>query len=100
MKQNKTKYIFPFLICVFMISACSDFLDTEQMGVISQNDFYQTDDEVTEALYGVYDKIQSENSPTFQFKVLLSDNALAGGGGRGDNSYGEELDDKPIETSW
>jgi len=99
MESKKFKYKFLFLISIFMISGCSDFLDTEQMGVTTQADFYQTDDEVTEALYGIYDKVQSENLSTFQFKTLLSDDALAGGGGRGDNSWGEELDEFTFGSS-
>lgn len=99
MKSNKFKYKFVFLLSVFMISGCSDFLDTEQMGVTTQDDFYQTDDEVTEALYGIYDKVQSENLPTFMFKTLLSDEAFAGGGGRGDNFWGEELNEFTFGSS-
>ena len=37
--------------------------------------------------------MQSSDLNTFQFKNLLSDDAMAGGGGRGDNNQGEELDE-------
>jgi len=92
-------YTILFLIGIFLFPGCSDFLDTKQMGVTSQDDFYQTDEEVTEGLYGIYDKVQSGNINTFQFKLMLSDDAMAGGGGRGDNYYGEELDEFTFGSS-
>ena len=79
-----------FTLCT---ASCSDFLDTEQRGVTTQESFYKTDAEVTEALYAIYNKMQSSDLNTFQFKNLLSDDAMAGGGGRGDNNQGEELDE-------
>ena len=79
-----------FTLCT---ARCSDFLDTEQRGVTTQESFYKTDAEVTEALYAIYNKMQSSDLNTFQFKNLLSDDAMAGGGGRGDNNQGEELDE-------
>ncbi|WP_303922469.1 RagB/SusD family nutrient uptake outer membrane protein [Draconibacterium sediminis] len=94
------KYIYGlFLIGIFLLPGCEDFLDTTQMGVTSQNDFYNTDEEVTQALYAIYDKIQSDNVNTFQLKNMLSDDALAGGGGRGDNSWGEKLDEYAYGTN-
>ena len=98
--KRKNIYTILFLISIFLFSGCSDFLDTKQMGVTTQDDFYQTDAEVTEGLYGIYDKVQSENfSQEFQFKLELSDDALAGGGGRNDNFWGEELDEFTFGTS-
>ena len=79
-----------FTLCT---ASCSDFLDTEQRGVTTQESFYKTDAEVTEALYAIYNKMQSSDLNTFQFKNLLSDDAMAGGGGRGDNNQGEDLDE-------
>lgn len=94
------KYIYGlFLISIFLLPGCEDYLDTTQMGVTSQDDFYNTDAEVTQALYAIYDKIQSDNLNTFQFKNMLSDDALAGGGGRGDNSWGERLDEYTYGTN-
>ncbi len=98
--KRKNIYTILFLISIFLFSGCSDFLDTKQMGVTTQDDFYQTDAEVTEGLYGIYDKVQSENfGQEFQFKLELSDDALAGGGGRNDNFWGEELDEFTFGTS-
>lgn len=99
MKLKNLKYSSFFLACTLLFFSCSEFLDTEQLGVTTQEEFYQTDKDVTEALYGIYDKVQSENLSTFQFKTLLSDDALAGGGGRGDNLNGEELDEFTFDAS-
>lgn len=82
-----------FLLTSILLAACSDFLDTEQRGVTPQEGFYHTDAEVTEALYAIYNKVQSNDLNNFQVKNLLSDDAMGGGGGRGDNSQGEELDE-------
>jgi tetratricopeptide (TPR) repeat protein len=79
---------------------CSDFLDTEQRGVTSKDDFYKTDQDTEQALYAIYDKLQHASGwgttysrDAFQFKMVLADDAVAGGGGRGDNYAGEELDE-------
>jgi len=93
MNTKKIKYILLSLVTIFFTTGCSDFLDTEQRGVTTQENFYNTDAEVTEALYAIYNKMQSSDLNTFQFKNLLSDDAMGGGGGRGDNSQGEELDE-------
>lgn len=84
---------FLVLLCALTGTGCSDFLDTEQRGVTTQESFYKTDKDATEALYAIYNKVQSYDLDFFQFKNLLSDDAIAGGGGRGDNSGGEELDE-------
>jgi tetratricopeptide (TPR) repeat protein len=84
---------------MFGVVGCSDYLDTQQRGVTTQDAFYKTDAEAEEALYAIYNKMQSGDLNTFQFKNLLSDDAMAGGGGRGDNSQGEELDEFRFGTS-
>jgi tetratricopeptide (TPR) repeat protein len=95
--MKRVKYALFSLVCL-IAAGCSDFLDTEQRGVTSIDDFYQTDQDAEQALYAVYDKLQHTGSTTlsrdfFQWKMLLSDDAVAGGGGRGDNYMGEELDE-------
>jgi hypothetical protein len=90
--------------CLLSGTSCSDFLNTEQRGVTAIEDFYKTDQDAEQALYAVYDKLQHygatarerdyySSSEYFQFKMVLSDDALAGGGARGDNYAGEELDE-------
>ncbi len=94
------KYIYGlFLISIFVFPGCDDYMDTTQMGVTSQDDFYNTDTEATQALYAIYDKMQSGDLNTFRFKTVLSDDALAGGGGRGDNVDSENLNEYTYGTN-
>lgn len=99
MKTNILKYSLLAFGVWMSMSGCNDFLDTEQPGVTSQEDFYQTDDEALQALYAIYDKLQSQALYTFEYKNLLSDDAQAGGGSRSDNTYGNELNEFTISTS-
>ena len=96
--MKRVKYILFSLALLLLAGGCSDFLDTEQRGVTSIDDFYTTDQDAEQALYAVYDKMQHTTSTTlsrdfFQWKMVLADDAAAGGGGRGDNYMGEELDE-------
>lgn len=91
--MKKINHIYRILVLTGLIltAGCSDFMDTKQMGVVSMDDFYQNDKEVTDGLYAIYDKIQSQSLNTFQFTNLLSDDMLPGGASRGVNVWGEEL---------
>ncbi|MDR2388290.1 MAG: RagB/SusD family nutrient uptake outer membrane protein [Tannerellaceae bacterium] len=96
--MKSVKYILFSLASLMLSAGCSDFLNTEQRGVTSLEDFYQTDLDAEQALYAVYDKMQRSGEGTpgrdfFQWKIVLSDDAVAGGGGRGDNYTAEELDE-------
>jgi len=73
------------------MTGCSDFLDTEQRGVIPQDDFYKTDADALAAVYAIYDSLQ-EGEP-FLFKNFISDDANVGGGARGDNFGYEEMNE-------
>ena len=93
MKLKYIKFGLLILAGALINTGCSDFLDTEQRGVTSQDNFYKTDAEINQGLMAIYDGLQSDNVTTFQFKNLLSDDAIGGGGGRGDNRWGEEMDE-------
>ena len=99
MKTNILKYGLLAIVAGMVMSGCDDFLDTEQLGVTSQDDFYQTDDEALEALYGVYDKLQADQVSNFQYKNVLSDDGQAGGASRSDNSDGNQLNEFTISPS-
>ncbi|MCI1648643.1 MAG: RagB/SusD family nutrient uptake outer membrane protein [Bacteroides sp.] len=83
----------------WMATGCDDFLNTTERGVTSQEDFYKTDAEAEQAVFAIYDMLQSENLSTFEYKNILSDDAQAGGGGRSDNSDGNELNEFDIAAS-
>ena len=89
-----TRFVLGVLLSATTITACSNFLDTEQLGVTTQEAFYKTDQDATEALYAIYNKWQSNSLSFFQFRNLLSDDVIGGGGSRGDNSQGEEIADE------
>lgn len=99
MKFNTIKFGLLILVGTLSGIGCSDFLDTTQRGVTSQDDFYITDNDVLQGMYGIYDNLQSDNVSTFQFKNLLSDDAIGGGGGRGDNTWGEQIDEFTFGSS-
>ena len=100
MRTNLLKYSVLFCAALAMpLTSCSDFLDTTQRGVTSQEDFYQTDTEARQALFAIYDKLQSEALYSFEYKNILSDDAQAGGGSRSDDTYGNELNEFTISPS-
>lgn len=65
MATKAIKYIISLIFSIIFMASCSDFLDTEQRGVTTQEAFYKTDAEVTEALFAIYDKMQSYDFTTF-----------------------------------
>jgi len=85
------------VLSLFGIS-CSDFLDTEQRGVTSQDNFYKTEAEAEQAVYAIYDRLQLLSVSTFRFNNTLSDDTQGGGGGTGD-PVGLELDRFNISSS-
>lgn len=91
--KNIIRFSLSLCAALLVLVSCDDFLDTTQKGVSSQEDFYKTDTQVEQALYAIYDKVQSDALITFEFKNLLSDDAQAGGGSRSDNSSGNELNE-------
>ena len=101
MKTNLLKYGLMVALAWMSVTSCSDFMDTTQPGVTSQENFYQTDDEALQALYAIYDKVQYQQLClyTFEMKNLLSDDAQAGGGSRSDNSQGNELNEFTFSAS-
>lgn len=82
------------LLCMFL-PACEDFLDNEQHGVYTYENFYKTDEEAEQALAAIY--AYYSNSGTYYniwfLKNLLSDDFWCGGGGRGDNAQNEQLNE-------
>jgi len=90
MKSILEKYKIVRILALFgLISfGCSEsLLEYDQRGVQTKESFYKTDTQALEALMAVFDQWQGGTSMTFFYNnVALSDEAYAGGGGRGDNS--------------
>ncbi len=76
------KYI-NILIVLFIISSCSDFLNTEPLTSKVNTNFYQTHEDVNQALIGIYSVLNPGTSQMHSFFIseLLSDDRFAGGGG-------------------
>ncbi len=84
MKYNFSKIF--ILIVLFAFGCSEDFLEYDQRGVQTVESFYQTDDQVFEALMAVFDEWQGGMGFNYLYmQQALSDEAYAGGGARGDN---------------
>ena len=85
-----------------MATACEDKLDEDQKGVISYENFYQTDDDAQNALNGMYDvfaqamtnanNVGSQNAMFFTFN-LCGDDLYAAGEFYGDNDFMSQLNE-------
>lgn len=97
----KTKYIYTLLVgCIALMTvSCEDKLDIEQNGNLgSSEDYYQTDDEALSAAAQMYGSWRSSFYSWWYLKNLLADDVWCGGGGRGDNSEMEELNEYTYGT--
>jgi starch-binding outer membrane protein, SusD/RagB family len=90
-----TKYI--LLICLIAalvwFSSCEDKLDIAQQGVTTLDNFYQTDEDATQALTAIYTQWRDNQFNIFFLKNLLADDVYCGGGARGDNAAFEEINE-------
>lgn len=85
-----------------MATACEDKLDEDQKGVISYENFYQTDDDAQNALNGMYDvfaqamtnanNVGIQNAMFFTFN-LCGDDLYAAGEFYGDNDFMSQLNE-------
>lgn len=91
----KTKYIFFLIIftCLLGFWSCEDRLEIAQPGTTAVEDFYKTDTDANEAIAAVYAQLRSTYYNWFMLQNFLSDDIFCGGGGRGDNSSYEQLNE-------
>ena len=94
MNMKKLNYIFPILLAaIVMFSSCSEEkLEIAQKGVVSIDDFYQTDDHAEQALVAMYADLATNIGgndgiyvPYNIFFNYPADNVLAAGNFYGDN---------------
>lgn len=91
----KTRYILLSFTILFagLFTSCEDTLNIKQHGSASFETFYQTDEEAEEAITAVYAKFAGIHYNCYFLKNMLSDDFWSGGGGRGDNSDHEKLNE-------
>lgn len=107
MKRNIVIRTIGIMLALALSAGCDSFLDTEQKGVTTQQNFYQTDEEAEQAVYAIYKKLRSGDEALglmhtvylFVYKNILSDDAQAGGTSRSDNTYGNEMNEFLISPS-
>ncbi len=94
--------LYPILgLCAAMfLGGCEDRLDIEQKGVISADDFYQTDDDAQNALNNLYQcfayHIAGNEGIYVALPVLFNeagDDMLAAGNMYGDNDFGAQINE-------
>lgn len=97
----KTRYIYVVLLGLLAVfaTACEDRLDIPKHGNMgSQHDFYKTDADAMQALASLYNSWGGNYFNWFFTKNLLADDVWTGGGGRGDNSDMERLNEYTFDT--
>jgi hypothetical protein len=97
----KSKYLYPLLALVLLLSStgCSNDLNLDEHGVLSYDTYYKTDEEAESAVTSCYLKMRSMEYNYKLIKNMLSDDFWAGGGGRGDNSELEGLNEFTFDAS-
>lgn len=91
----KTKYIciLGVILSLLDFSSCDKSLDNPQQGVTTASDFYKTDEDAVQAIAAVYSAWRGLAFNNFFLKNVLSDDVIAGGGSRGDNTFMEQLNE-------
>lgn len=93
--------IYSLLLAVAVLFAnCENRLDIPKHGNMGgQDDFYQTDEQVEQAVASMYSKIKGLYFTWFFVNNLLSDDAWCGGGSRGDNNSMEQLNEYTFDSA-
>lgn len=82
MKNFKIKYLV-LLAGIFMFNSCSkDYLDVQPKGTTLEDNFYQNEDDATEALIAIYDQVGGTSGGyinKFTATISASDDHYAGG---------------------
>ncbi len=90
----KRIYTYILLISVIFFTACENLLDdVDHQGATSVENFYKTDDDAEQAIAAVYVQWRSIYFVDFFLKNLLSDDMIAGGGSRGDQTNYEGVNE-------
>lgn len=95
----KKIYFIILAFAAFIFNSCEKSLDIPQQGVTSTENFYKTDNDAEEAIAAVYVSWKSAIFNDFFLRNMLSDDIICGGGGRGDNTQLEQLNEYTFGTT-
>jgi len=102
--KNSLIKIALFCFLVMMIAqGCKKFLTNDIPGAFPESDFYKTDNDVTQAVTGIYDMMQAHYNSNwaslYMIKSLLSDESNCGGSNAGDQPGYQTLDDYTFDAT-
>ena len=90
----KKRYLYILLMSVIFFTACENLLDdVDHQGATSAENFYKTDEDAEQAIAAVYVQWRSIYFVDYFLKNLLSDDMIAGGGSRGDQTNYEGVNE-------
>ncbi len=99
------KKTFTILILLGLVSGCSeDFLRVVPQGTLFSSNYFETEEQVEEALFAVYDVLGHQKgynlawAPFLVMSEVLSDDAYAGGQDSGDGAEEDEFNTFTIST--
>ncbi len=90
--MNIMKTLAAGLIAIAAVS-CSDKLDIDQHGVLNYDTYYNTDEQINAASAAMYLEVRGWEYNVLLCKAMLSDDFIAGGAARGDNTDLERLNE-------
>lgn len=93
MNMNKLSLILLVGAAAISAASCSGNLDIDEHGVTNISEYYKTDAEIESAGASLYSDLRDQVVNGLTIKDAIDDDAYAGGGGRGDNSLIEQLDE-------
>lgn len=92
--MKKINYIAASLIAILgMVSCNPNRLEIEQKGVVSEDSYYQTDEDAFSAAVVIYSTWNGLNGDILFLNTALSDEVYTAGAGRGDSPYLDDLNE-------
>ena len=92
------KRIFIIVSLALCMTSCSDFLETTPRTQVSEEEFYQTEEEVNMGMYTIINDIQTRLLEVFSYASLMSDESETGGG-IGEGVYKTKYDTFTFDAS-
>lgn len=96
--KKKIYGLFCLVALLSMATACNDKMEIPQHGVLDLEGFYQTDEQIASADYDMYSNIISIYRSFALSLNSLGDDCWAAGGGRGDNTILERMNEYTFDA--